>query len=49
MTVLLLRFAVALEFQVFIIYLNELYPTQVAGMGFSYVSVVSTLPSVFIP
>jgi hypothetical protein len=48
-TVLILRFAVALEFQVFLIYLNELYPTQVAGMGFSYVSVVGTLPNVFIP
>lgn len=47
--VLVLRFAVALEFQVFLIYLNELLPTQVAGTGFSYASIIGTLPSVFIP
>lgn len=47
--VFLLRFTVALEFQVFLIYLNELLPTQVAGTGFSYASIIGTLPSVFIP
>lgn len=47
--VFVMRFAVSMEFQVFLIYVNELYPTQIVGMGLSYVSALGTLPNVFIP
>jgi hypothetical protein len=48
-TVFVMRFAVSLQFQVYIIYLTELYPTQILGIGLSYTAIVGTLPNVFIP
>lgn len=32
-----------------LIYINELYPIQVASIGLSFASVVGTLPNIFIP
>jgi hypothetical protein len=34
---------------VLLIYINELYPIQVASIGLSFASVVGTLPNIFIP
>ncbi len=47
--VFVLRFAVALEFQILLIYVNELYPTQIAGIGVSYIALMGTLPNLFLP
>lgn len=49
MLIFAMRFCVSLEFQVLIIYINELYPVQVAGLGLSFSSIVAMFPNIFIP
>ncbi len=47
--IFVMRFAISLEFQIYLIYVNELYPTQIAGIGVSYTSIIGTLPNIFLP
>lgn len=44
-----MRFCVGLYYSVLLIYINELYPVQVAGLGLSHAAIVAMVPNLFIP
>ena len=44
-----MRFFVSFMFQVLFIYITELYPTQVIGLGIGFTATVGALPVMFIP
>ena len=47
--IFVMRFFVSFIYQVFYIYITELYPTQVVGLGIGFTATAGALPVMFIP
>ena len=47
--IFIFRFSISLEFAFFLVYVNELYPTQIRGMGMGVSSAFGTIASSGIP